>query len=78
MLDSTAAINEGRSAYNHLLCIAQSNGIGRRRVEEVLDIVGLAKVAKRRAGTFSMGMSQRLGIGVALGVVDLRRARERS
>jgi ABC-2 type transport system ATP-binding protein len=61
-----AAIHDGRSAYNHLLCIAQSNGIGRRRVNEVLEIVGLAKVGKRRAGLFSMGMSQRLGIGVAL------------
>ena len=61
-----AAIHEGRSAYNHLLCIAQSNGIGRRRVDEVLGIVGLSSVAKRRAGLFSMGMSQRLGIGVAL------------
>lgn len=61
-----AAIHDGRSAYNHLLSIAQSNGIGRRRVEEVLDIVGLTSVAKKRAGLFSMGMSQRLGIGVAL------------
>ncbi len=46
--------------------MAQSNGIGRRRVEEVLGIVGLTGVAKRRAGKFSMGMGQRLGIGVAL------------
>jgi ABC-2 type transport system ATP-binding protein len=61
-----AAIHEGRSAYNHLLCIAQSNGIGRRRVDEVLGMVGLTSVAKRRAGKFSMGMGQRLGIGVAL------------
>jgi ABC-2 type transport system ATP-binding protein len=61
-----ASIHDGRSAYNHLLCIAQSNGIGRRRVKEVLEIVGLANVGKRRAGLFSMGMSQRLGIGVAL------------
>lgn len=60
------AIHEGRSAYNHLLCIAQSNGIGRQRVKEVLDIVGLTSVAKKRAGQFSMGMNQRLGIGVAL------------
>ena len=60
------AIHEGRSAYNHLLCLAQTNGIGRRRVEEVLGIVGLSSIAKRRAGQFSMGMSQRLGIGVAL------------
>jgi ABC-2 type transport system ATP-binding protein len=56
----------GRSAYNHLLCLAQSNGIGRRRVEEVLDLVGLTSVAKKRAGLFSLGMGQRLGIGVAL------------
>jgi ABC-2 type transport system ATP-binding protein len=61
-----AAIHDGRSAFNHLLCIAQSNGIGRRRVEEVLGLVGLISVAKRRAGKFSMGMAQRLGIGVAL------------
>jgi ABC-2 type transport system ATP-binding protein len=61
-----AAIHEGRSAFNHLLCVAQSNGIGRRRVEEVLGIVGLTSVAKKRAGQFSMGMGQRLGIGVAL------------
>ncbi|MEY2468401.1 MAG: type transport system ATP-binding protein [Actinomycetota bacterium] len=60
------AIHDGRSAFNHLLSIAQSNGIGRKRVTEVLDIVGLSSVAKRRAGGFSMGMSQRLGIGVAL------------
>ncbi|MDQ1500083.1 MAG: type transport system ATP-binding protein, partial [Actinomycetota bacterium] len=61
-----AAIHDGRSAYNHLLCLAQSNGIGRRRVEEVLGMVGLSSVGKRRAGKFSMGMGQRLGIGVAL------------
>ncbi len=60
------AIHEGRSAYNHLLCIAQSNGIGRRRVDEVLDIVGLTSVAHKRAGAFSLGMGQRLGIGGAL------------
>ena len=65
MLDA-AAIHDSRSAYHHLLCVAQSNGIGRRRVEEVLGIVGLSGVAKRRAGKFSMGMGQRLGIGVAL------------
>jgi ABC-2 type transport system ATP-binding protein len=61
-----AAIHQGRSAYNHLLCVAQSNGIGRRRVNEVLGIVGLSSVAKRRAGNFSLGMGQRLGIGIAL------------
>ena len=65
MLEASA-IHDGRSAYDHLLCVAQSNGIGRRRVEEVLALVGLTTVAKWRAGKFSMGMAQRLGIGVAL------------
>jgi ABC-2 type transport system ATP-binding protein len=60
------AVHGGRSAYNHLLCLAQSNGIGRRRVAEVLDIVGLSSAARRRAGTFSLGMSQRLGLAAAL------------
>jgi ABC-2 type transport system ATP-binding protein len=60
------AVHGGRSAYNHLLCLAQSNGIGRRRVDEVLDIVGLRDVAHRRVGQFSLGMSQRLGIAAAL------------
>ena len=65
LLDAKA-VHEGRSAYNHLLCLAQSNGIGRKRVNEVLDIVGLTEVAHRRAGSFSLGMGQRLGIGAAL------------
>jgi ABC-2 type transport system ATP-binding protein len=65
MLEANA-IHEGRSAYNHLLCLARSNGMGRRRVEEVLDIVGLTSVARKRAGLFSLGMGQRLGIGAAL------------
>ncbi len=65
LLDAKA-IHEGRSAYNHLLCLAQSNGLGRRRVDEVLDIVGLTSVAHKRAGAFSLGMGQRLGIGAAL------------
>src|SRR5580698_8401250 len=60
------AIHEGRTAYNHLVCLAQSNGIGRKRVDEVLDIVGLTSVAKKRVGLFSLGMGQRLGIGAAL------------
>jgi ABC-2 type transport system ATP-binding protein len=65
LLDAKA-IHEGRTAYHHLLCLAQSNGIGRRRVDEVLDVVGLTAVAHRRAGSFSLGMGQRLGIGAAL------------
>ncbi|MEO8889869.1 MAG: ATP-binding cassette domain-containing protein [Jatrophihabitantaceae bacterium] len=60
------AVHGGRSAYNHLLCLAQSNGIQARRVDEVLDLVGLSEVARRRAGKFSLGMSQRLGLAAAL------------
>jgi ABC-2 type transport system ATP-binding protein len=60
------SFNGGRSAYNHLRCLAASNGIGRRRVAEVLDLVGLDQVARRRAGGFSLGMGQRLGIAAAL------------
>jgi ABC-2 type transport system ATP-binding protein len=60
------AIHEGRSARNHLLCLAQSNGISRHRVDEVLEIVGLTSVAHKRVGSFSLGMGQRLGIGAAL------------
>ena len=56
----------GRRAYNHLLCLAQSNGIPAGRVDEVLRIVGLESVARRRAGGFSLGMGQRLGIAAAL------------
>ncbi len=60
------AIHGGRSAYNHLLCLAQSNGIGRKRVDEVLATVGLDAVARKRSGGFSLGMGQRLGIAAAL------------
>jgi ABC-2 type transport system ATP-binding protein len=60
------AIHDGRSAYNHLLCLAQSNGIRRARVDEVLDAVGLHEVARKRSGGFSLGMGQRLGIAAAL------------
>jgi len=56
----------GRSARAHLAALAASNAIGRRRVDEVLDVVGLAGAAGRRAGTFSLGMAQRLGIAAAL------------
>lgn len=60
------AVHPGRSAYHHLLWMAQTQGISRRRVHEVLDLVGLTEVARKRAGTFSLGMGQRLGIAVAL------------
>ncbi|MEU8654510.1 ATP-binding cassette domain-containing protein [Streptomyces sp. NPDC048737] len=60
------AVHTGRSAYDHLLCLAQTQGIGRRRVEEVIGQVGLASVARKRAGGFSLGMGQRLGIAAAL------------
>jgi ABC-2 type transport system ATP-binding protein len=60
------AIHTGRSAYNHLLAMAQTHGIGRQRVEEVIDRVGLTEVARKRAGGFSLGMGQRLGIAAAL------------
>ena len=65
LLDARA-VHPGRTAANHLLALAQTAGIGRGRVDEVLGMVGLADVAGRRAGTFSLGMSQRLGIAGAL------------
>jgi len=60
------AMHGGRSAYNHLLCLALTNGIGRARVDQVLDQVGLRRVAGKRSGGFSLGMGQRLGIAAAL------------
>jgi ABC-2 type transport system ATP-binding protein len=60
------AIHTGRSAYNHLLAMAQTHGIGKARVNEVIDIVGLGHVARQRVGGFSLGMGQRLGIASAL------------
>ncbi|MEU8250931.1 ABC transporter ATP-binding protein [Nonomuraea sp. NPDC048916] len=65
LLDAKA-VHGGRSARNHLLAIAQSNRIPANRVEEVLEMVGLREVARRRIGGFSLGMSQRLGIAAAL------------
>ncbi len=62
------AVHGGRSAYNHLLCLAQTNNLPKRRVGEVLELVGLTDVARKRAKGFSLGMSQRLGIaGTLLG-----------
>jgi ABC-2 type transport system ATP-binding protein len=60
------AIHTGRSAYNHLLAMAQTHGIGRARVQEVIELVGLQDVARKRAGGFSLGMGQRLGIAAAM------------
>jgi ABC-2 type transport system ATP-binding protein len=60
------AVHTGRSAKNHLLAMAQTAGIGRARVREVIDMVGLAEVADKRVGGFSLGMGQRLGIAAAL------------
>ena len=60
------ALHPGRSARNHLRWLAASNGIPARRVDEVLDLVGLTDVAEQRVGKFSLGMGQRLGIAVAL------------
>jgi ABC-2 type transport system ATP-binding protein len=60
------SLHGGRSAYDHLLALAQTHGIGRSRVDELIDLVGLHEVAKKRAGKFSLGMGQRLGIASAL------------
>jgi ABC-2 type transport system ATP-binding protein len=65
LLDAKAIVGDRRAA-NHLKWLAASNGIARRRVSEVLDIVGLSDVAGKRVGTFSLGMNQRLGIAAAL------------
>jgi ABC-2 type transport system ATP-binding protein len=60
------AVHGGRSAYNHLLCLAETNGLPRPRVGEVLELVGLKQVARKRSKGFSLGMGQRLGIAAAL------------
>jgi ABC-2 type transport system ATP-binding protein len=65
LLDARA-IHPRRTAADHLLAVAQAGGLGRRRVDEVLDRVGLTAAARRPAGDFSLGMSQRLGIATAL------------
>src|SRR6059058_184836 len=60
------SVHTGRSAYNHLLALAQTHGIPKSRVAEMIDLVGLHDVARKRAGQFSLGMGQRLGIATAL------------
>jgi ABC-2 type transport system ATP-binding protein len=60
------SVHTGRSAYNHLLALAQTHGLPRRRVDEMIDLVGLHEVARKRAGQFSLGMGQRLGIAAAM------------
>jgi ABC-2 type transport system ATP-binding protein len=60
------AFHPGRSARDHLLALAQTNAISRSRVDDVIDLVGLSSVAGKRAGTYSLGMGQRLGVAAAL------------
>ncbi|MEU5594869.1 ATP-binding cassette domain-containing protein [Streptomyces sp. NPDC020298] len=60
------SVHPGRSAYNHLRALALTHGVPRRRVDEVVELAGLGSVAKKRAGAFSLGMGQRLGIAAAL------------
>jgi ABC-2 type transport system ATP-binding protein len=60
------SIHPGRGAYHHLLALAQTSGIRRARVDEVIEAVGLSGAARQRAGRFSLGMGQRLGIATAL------------
>ncbi len=65
LLDAKA-VHGGRSARNHLLCLAQAGGVPKRRAGEVMDLVGLSDVAGKRSKGFSLGMGQRLGIAAAL------------
>jgi ABC-type multidrug transport system ATPase subunit len=65
LLDAKSA-RRSRTAVNHLRAVAAPHGMGQARVDEVIDLAGLASVARKRVGGFSLGMSQRLGIAVAL------------
>ena len=65
LLDAKA-VHQGRSAYNHLLALGATHGIGATRVREVIEMTGLDSVAKKRVGGFSLGMGQRLGIAAAM------------
>jgi ABC-2 type transport system ATP-binding protein len=60
------AVHTSRSAFHHLLALAQTNGVPRSRVDELIDLVGLSDVARKRVGGFSLGMGQRLGVASAL------------
>jgi ABC-2 type transport system ATP-binding protein len=60
------SVHPGRSAFNHLMALAYTHGIPRRRVDEVIELAGLTSVAGKRVGAFSLGMGQRLGIAAAL------------
>jgi ABC-2 type transport system ATP-binding protein len=66
LLLEAKAVHPGRSARDHLLAIGQTAGIGKARVDEVIELVGLGDVARKRVGGFSLGMGQRVGIAVAL------------
>ncbi|MDR0782238.1 MAG: ATP-binding cassette domain-containing protein, partial [Propionibacteriaceae bacterium] len=65
-LMESRSFHPGRTAQDNLRAIAATHGLGRKRVEEVLDLVGLAEVAGKRAGQYSLGMAQRLGLATAL------------
>lgn len=65
LLDAKA-VHTGRTAYNHLLAMAATHGLGATRVREVIELTGLESVARKRVGGFSLGMGQRLGIAAAL------------
>jgi ABC-2 type transport system ATP-binding protein len=66
VLLNAKAVHTGRSAYNYLLAMGATHGIGRSRVREVIEMTGLESVARKRVGGFSLGMGQRLGIASAL------------